>query len=61
MTNEERRTALNLARSKALEFAQRADTHWVNTAEDGPEAMLAMVWANVAQAMKDGSPTHDAP
>ncbi len=75
MTNEERRTALNLARKNALTYAQAladlSPTIIRVGAVDGPveqvnpqfiaAAEQAKVWAAVAEAMKDGDPVHDAP
>lgn len=61
MTNEERRRALNTARAKALEFAEAATVGYAQHGEDGPEVLLATMWAAVAEAMKDGDPVHDAP
>lgn len=54
MTNEERRVALAKARRKAMEYADAADKVYDKLAEDGPEAQLANMWANVASAMKVG-------
>jgi hypothetical protein len=59
ITNIERRKALNVARTQALEFAQLATAHYVKTSEDGPEVTLAIMWATVAEALKDGDPQHD--
>lgn len=63
MTNDERRVALNSARRRAYEHALRAES--IPAEHDAMSftrhARLAEVWANVAQAMKDGDPDHDAP
>lgn len=72
MTNEERRIALNLARRKALEHAEAAESTAALlsslTAEELANVSLAGVldpiamaqmWALVAEAMKDGDPDHD--
>jgi hypothetical protein len=61
MTNGERRAALNAARANALRHARNAEEKYSHSAEDGPEVQLATMWAHVANAMKDGSPDHDAP
>lgn len=58
MTNEERRAALNLARRKTLEYAEAAD---IVSAQQEAYQGLAIMWADVANAMKDGDPLHDAP
>jgi len=55
VTNEERRMALNKARVNALAAAQEMELTEV------PPHFRAAVWAHVANAMKDGSPDHDAP
>lgn len=57
--NNTRRQALNTARTQALEFAQMATANYVKTSEDGPEVTLAIMWATVAEALKDGDPHHD--
>ncbi len=56
MTNEERREALNLARRNAV-----AAAHEMEAATDTAPHFRAVVWAHVANAMKDGDPVHDAP
>ena len=72
MTNEERRAALNLARRKTLEYAEAADRFPVvdMSGEASPRELMARrehvmhqatMWADVANAMKDGDPLHDAP
>lgn len=61
MNNKERRIALNTARANAYHHAQRAEKVYDNIGEDGPEVLLATMWANVAEAMKDGDPSHDGP
>lgn len=61
MTNEERRRALNKARAEAIKHATWAEEAYGRSAEDGPEAILACMWAAVANAMKDGDPLHDGP
>lgn len=63
MTNEERRAALNRARVKALEHAENAEGGRMSD-QVGPwnrARDLALIWAAVAEAMKDGDPVHDAP
>ena len=54
MNNEERRRALARARELALEHAEAAQRAYDDISEDGPEAILAVMWSNVAQAMKIG-------
>jgi hypothetical protein len=54
VTNEERRKALAKARENAWNYACSADRHFDNAGEDGPEANLANMWANVANALKIG-------
>lgn len=54
MTNEERRLALAKARRKALAYAEEADRAFGASGEDGPEAIMAHMWAAVAEAMKTG-------
>lgn len=61
MTNEERRKALQEARTQALAYAREADDGYADHGMDGPETNLATMWASVAQALKDGDPLHDAP
>lgn len=56
VTNSERRVALNLARENALAAAQEMDV-----ATDVPPHFRAAVWAQVANALKDGDPAHDGP
>lgn len=58
MTNEERKAALNLARRKSLEYAQAAET---TGGLDTIAMAMSTIWSDVAQAMKDGDPKHDAP
>lgn len=55
MTNEERRVALAMARRKALEHAEIADKQDADEVFDlTAEMQLAVMWANVASAMKVG-------
>lgn len=65
MTNAERRTALNEARALAFKHAQAAENLARNYApgyaETVERAKLALMWAAVAEAMKDGDPVHDGP
>lgn len=61
MTNEERRKALNLARNRALYYAELSELSPALNYYDIPSHELATMWAHVAQAMKDGSPDHDGP
>lgn len=66
MTNEERRQALNEARSKAVEWAEKAEDEttleYVTDTLKGQEAVaMANMWANVAQALKTGDATSDTP
>lgn len=58
MTNEQRRNALERARRKALEWAERAEegaTHKVGTVDPDEAIRMASMWAEVAQALKVGS------
>jgi hypothetical protein len=52
VTNEERRVALAMARRKALEHAEIAETQ--DDEALTTEMQLAVMWANVASAMKVG-------
>jgi hypothetical protein len=63
MTNEERRNALNAARKYAFRHACAAEEFDFETdlTQFTKHCRLAEIWANVAQAMKDGDPVHDAP
>ena len=54
MTNEERRVALAMARRKALEHAEIADKQDDEMFDFTAEMQLAIMWANVASAMKVG-------
>lgn len=69
MTNPERRAALAKARNKALAYAEEADLYGGLDISDidatGHEALvlnanLSMMWARVADALKDGDPAHDS-
>lgn len=58
MTNEQRREALGRARSKALEWAEKAEkgaTHEVGTRDPDEAIRMADMWAAVAQALKVGA------
>jgi hypothetical protein len=55
VTNEERRQALAMARRNALEYAKSAERLFGDSGMDGPEANMANMWANVANAMKVGT------
>lgn len=60
MTNQERRAALANARRRAVTCAELADGLFAQRGEDGPEVALAIMWAAVADALKDGNPDHDS-
>lgn len=69
MTNQERRAALARARSKALAYAEEAEqmgqvdmAHLDSVAHEALvlNANLSMMWARVADALKDGDPAHDS-
>lgn len=64
MTNEERRNALNKARAQALRHATWAE-ELSDQRHDVPKdwsahIRLATMWSQVAQALKEGDPRHDA-
>lgn len=61
MTNEERREALNQARKNALQWATWAERNFERETVTGVRirAEMATMWADVANAMKDGDPDHD--
>ena len=63
MTNDERREALNQARRYSYRHVCAAEELSIETdlTQFTRHCRLAEVWASVAQAMKDGDPTHDAP
>lgn len=64
MTNEERREALNEARAKALQWATYAERNFQREpygSGNQHRIELAKMWAQVADAMKDGDPVHDGP
>lgn len=65
MTNEQRRNALNKARAEALRHATWAEE--LSTVGDDnsrptweQHVDLSSMWALVAQALKDGSPSRDS-
>jgi hypothetical protein len=60
MDNAQRRTALDLARKQALSWAKRAEEQWpISPAATEEYAMMASMWANVANAMKVGDERAD--
>jgi hypothetical protein len=63
VTNQQRRNALNAARSHALRHATAAEEHDpdIDLSTWSKHARLAEMWASVANAMKDGNPSHDGP
>lgn len=67
MTNEQRRNALNKARAEALRhatWAEELSTDITSLGNESPTLALhidlAQTWAAVAQALKDGDPSHDS-
>lgn len=63
MTNTERRNALNRARAEALRHATWAEEYF--DPEEGSVVCrrhleISAMWSQVAQALKDGDPTHDS-
>lgn len=60
MTNAERKAALAEARSKAVAHARASEVAGsIGMIEN--HIMRATMWAALAEAMKDGDPSHDAP
>jgi hypothetical protein len=60
MDNGKRRTALARAREQALFWAERAETQWpISPAAAEEYALMASMWARVADAMKVGDERAD--
>ena len=60
MDNTKRRAALDKARAQALFWAERADEQWPISPTAAEEyAMMASMWADVANAMKGGDERAD--
>jgi hypothetical protein len=63
MINETRRSAIDLARTRALAYAQRADRAYMDPDEGHGgqvEGAMATMWAAVADCMKDGDARRDS-
>jgi hypothetical protein len=61
VTNEERRAALNEARTLAQKHARIAEAAPRYGLDPDHHVRRSRMWAAVAEAMKDGDPMHDAP